>query len=114
LYLPQANLYLHSSALDPVVVLASALPALEQVQLRLRIERGGTPAIEGATTLGAMARRFEDLVAWLGRDNSFPHGVLLLTGTGIVPPDDFTLAADDVVHIDVTGIGRLTNPVERV
>ena len=60
-----------------------------------------------------MKRSFEDLVAWLGRDNSFPAGAVLLTGTGIVPPDDFTLAAGDVVHIDVTGIGRLSNGVEQ-
>jgi 2-dehydro-3-deoxy-D-arabinonate dehydratase len=114
LYLPQAKIYDHSCALGPVVVLAGALPPLEQVEIRLTIERGGAAAFAGATTLAAMARRFEDLVAWLGRDNSFPHGVLLLTGTGIVPPDDFTLAAGDVVHIDVTGIGRLSNPVEQM
>jgi 2-dehydro-3-deoxy-D-arabinonate dehydratase len=53
-------------------------------------------------------------VSWLGRDNSFPQGVILLTGTGVVPPDDFALAAGDVVHIDVTGIGRLTNTVEQL
>jgi 2-dehydro-3-deoxy-D-arabinonate dehydratase len=49
------------------------------------------------------------LVSWLGRENSFPHGAVLLTGTGIVPPDEFALAGGDLIHIDITGIGRLTN-----
>jgi 2-dehydro-3-deoxy-D-arabinonate dehydratase len=58
-----------------------------------------------------MARRFEDLIGWLGRDNRFPSGVILLTGTGIVPPDDFSLKADDLVRITIDGIGTLVNPV---
>ena len=58
-----------------------------------------------------MARPLEDLVDWLGRDNEFPDGVILLTGTGVVPPDDFTLPAGDVVSITIDGIGTLTNPV---
>lgn len=58
-----------------------------------------------------MARPFEELIDWLGRDNRFPHGVILLTGTGIVPPDDFSLQADDVVRITIDGIGTLVNPV---
>ncbi len=58
-----------------------------------------------------MARSFADLIGWLGRDNSFPRGVVLLTGTGIVPGDDFTLAPDDMVHISIAGIGTLSNRV---
>ena len=58
-----------------------------------------------------MARTFEDLISWLSRENSFPHGVFLLTGTGIVPGDDFTLAPGDVVEIRIDGIGTLRNPV---
>jgi 2-dehydro-3-deoxy-D-arabinonate dehydratase len=112
LYLPQAKVYDGSCALGPVITLAGAMPPREQVAIRLTIERGGRAVFEGSTTLAAMKRTFEDLVSWLGRDNSFPHGAVLLTGTGIVPPDDFTLAAGDAVHIDVTGIGRLSNVVE--
>jgi 2-dehydro-3-deoxy-D-arabinonate dehydratase len=112
LYLPQAKVYDRCCALGPAITLAEAMPPLEQVTIRLTIERGGRPAFEGSTSLGAMKRSFDDLVQWLGRENSFPDGVILLTGTGVVPPDDFALAAGDVVHIDVTGIGRLTNPVE--
>lgn len=113
LYLPQAKVYTHSCALGPVITLADAMPPLEQIAIHLRIERGGSVAFEGQTSIAQMARSFTDLVSWLGRDNSFPYGAILLTGTGIVPPDDFALAADDLVHIDVTGIGRLTNVVER-
>jgi 2-dehydro-3-deoxy-D-arabinonate dehydratase len=112
LYLPQAKVYDRSCALGPVVTLAAALPPRDQVTIRLTIERAGKAVFEGTTSLSAMKRSFEDLVNWLGRENSFPDGVVLLTGTGIVPPDDFTLAAHDTVHVDVTGIGRLTNVVE--
>ena len=58
-----------------------------------------------------MARSFEDLVHWLGRDNHFPHGAFLMTGTGIVPTNDFTLLPDDVVHISISDIGTLSNPI---
>jgi 2-dehydro-3-deoxy-D-arabinonate dehydratase len=111
LYLPQAKFYDHSCALGPVIVLADAMPPHDQTQIRLTIERAGKPVFEGVTSVAAMARPLEELIAWLSKETSFPHGVVLLTGTGVVPPDDFTLAAGDVVHIDITGIGRLTNPV---
>jgi 2-dehydro-3-deoxy-D-arabinonate dehydratase len=111
LYLPQAKVYTGSCALGPVITLAGRLPPLEQTTIRLTISRGGAVVFDGSTTLAAMARTFEDLVSWLGRDNSFPDGVILLTGTGIVPPDTFTLAAGDVIVIDVTGIGTLRNTV---
>jgi 2-dehydro-3-deoxy-D-arabinonate dehydratase len=111
LYLPQAKVYDQSCALGPVITLAEAMPPREQVTIRLTIERGGQVVFDGSASPGAMKRTFEDLVGWLGRDNSFPNGAVLLTGTGVVPPDDFTLAAGDAVHIDVTGIGRLSNVV---
>jgi 2-dehydro-3-deoxy-D-arabinonate dehydratase len=113
LYLPQAKIYDHACALGPVITLCEAMPPLDQVKIRLLIERRGQAVFEGATSLTAMARPLDDLVRWLGKDNSFPHGAFLLTGTGIVPPDNFSLAAEDVVHIDITGIGRLTNVVEQ-
>ena len=92
LYLPQAKLYDGSCAIGPAITLVGGLPPLDQTTIRLVIERDGKFVFDGATTLAAMARSFEDLVSWLGRDNSFPDGVILLTGTGIVPPDHFTLA----------------------
>ena len=112
LYLPQAKLYNGSCALGPVVTLAEALPPRDQVAIRLTIRRAGAVAFEGSTGLAAMKRSFEDLVSWLGRDNSFPDGVVLLTGTGLVPPDNFTLAHGDEVSIEVAGIGRLVNVVK--
>jgi 2-dehydro-3-deoxy-D-arabinonate dehydratase len=113
LYLPQAKIYDHSCALGPVITLCEEMPPLDQVRIGLAIERGGKTVFEGATGLSAMARPLDDLIRWLGKDNSFPHGVILLTGTGIVPPDTFTLAAGDVVQMEITGIGRLTNVVEQ-
>ena len=112
LYLPQAKFYDHACALGPAITLADALPAPDQVGIRLHIERGGKTAFEGSTKVSAMKRSFEELVQWLGKETSFPHGAVLLTGTGIVPPDDFMLAPGDIVHIDISGIGRLTNRVE--
>jgi 2-dehydro-3-deoxy-D-arabinonate dehydratase len=111
LYLPQAKVYRQSCALGPCVTLAAALPSREQVGIRLRVDRGGSVAFAGETSLARMARPLEELVDWLGRENEFPHGVILLTGTGVVPPDDFTLRAGDVVTIAIDGIGELTNPV---
>lgn len=113
LYLPQAKVYDGSCALGPVVRLAEGLPPVEGVHITLTIERAGKALFEGSTSLSQMKRSFQELVEWLGRENSFPHGAILLTGTGIVPPDDFTLAIGDVVHIDVTGIGRLSNEIEQ-
>ena len=80
-------------------------------EIRLEIERDGELAFSGATSTARMARRFEDLIAWLGRDQTFPHGVILLTGTGVVPPDDFTLEPGDSVRITIDGLGTLENPV---
>jgi 2-dehydro-3-deoxy-D-arabinonate dehydratase len=113
LYLPQAKVYDNSCALGPVIALAESMPPVDQISIRLTIERRGQRVYEGATSVGTMARTFDDLVSWLGKDNSFPNGVVLLTGTGIVPPDTFALAAGDLVSIDISGIGRLTNLVEQ-
>jgi 2-dehydro-3-deoxy-D-arabinonate dehydratase len=112
LYLPQAKVYDHSCALGPVITLAQAMPPLHQVAIRLMIERRGQTVFDGSTSVAQMKRTPADLIGWLGRDNSFPAGVFLLTGTGIVPPDDFTLAVDDRISIDISGVGRLTNYVE--
>jgi 2-dehydro-3-deoxy-D-arabinonate dehydratase len=111
LYLPQAKIYHGSCAVGPVVTLARAMPRPEEVTIRLVIHRDGRMAYDGSTPLTAMARTFDGLVDWLSRENHFPNGVLLMTGTGIVPPDDFSLAPGDVVEITITGIGTLSNPV---
>jgi len=111
LYLPQAKVYDGSCAVGPAVTLAGAMPPLAGVQVRFQIDRGGKRAFEGSTNLGQMARTPEELVGWLGRETSFPHGAILLTGTGIVPPDAFTLASGDEIRISIDGIGTLANRV---
>jgi 2-dehydro-3-deoxy-D-arabinonate dehydratase len=112
LYLPQAKIYDGSCSLGPVITLANFLGPLEQTTIQLTILRGsGNPVFTGSTSLAMMARSFDDLVAWLTRETSFPDGVVLLTGTGIVPPDDFTLAVGDEILIEIAGIGQLVNRV---
>jgi 2-dehydro-3-deoxy-D-arabinonate dehydratase len=111
LYLPQAKVYASSCALGPSITLAKAMPPRSAIGIRLEIEREGATVFKGETSIGRMARRFEELIDWLGRDNCFPGGVILLTGTGIVPPDDFSLKPADVVRISIDGIGTLENPV---
>ena len=111
LYLPQAKFYDGACAVGPCITLVEAMPKPDDTTIRLTIERGGKTVFDGATKVSAMKRTFEELIDWLGKETSFPNGAILLTGTGVVPPDDFTLAVGDVVHIDIAGIGRLTNPV---
>jgi 2-dehydro-3-deoxy-D-arabinonate dehydratase len=113
LYLPQAKVYDQCCALGPVITLASAMPPAERISIHLSIQRNQAKVFEGSTSIAAMARAFDDLVHWLSRDNSFPQGAVLLTGTGVVPPDNFALALGDLVSIEVTGIGRLENWVEQ-
>ncbi len=114
LYLPQAKFYDGACALGPAVTLVGDLPSPDATTIRLQINRGGATVFDGATTLAAMHRTFEDLASWLGRETSFPDGAVLLTGTGVVPADDFTLAAGDEITIEIAGIGRLTNVVALV
>lgn len=111
LYLPQAKIYKGSCAVGPLITPVKAMPILDDVEIRLVIRRGGAVAFEGATTLAQMARTPESLVEWLGRENEFPNGVVLLTGTGVVPPDEFTLASGDDIAISIAGIGTLNNRV---
>lgn len=112
LYLPQAKVYDGSCSLGPLITLAAAMPPPERVTIRLTIARSGAMVFDGSTNLSAMKRSFEDLVSWLGRENHFPDGVILLTGTGIVPPDHFTLECGDDISIEITDIGCLKNRVE--
>ncbi|MBX6361459.1 MAG: fumarylacetoacetate hydrolase family protein [Acidobacterium ailaaui] len=110
LYLPQAKIYTGSCALGPCILLDSA-PLAKETGIFLEIERQGGTAFSGKTTLAAMKRELQELVAYLFRDNSFPHGVFLMTGTGIIPDATFTLQRGDMVRIRMDGIGTLENPV---
>jgi 2-dehydro-3-deoxy-D-arabinonate dehydratase len=111
LYLPQAKVYNQCAGIGPWITLADGMPPRDQTRIELVIRRDGTTAFEGSTSLSQMARTFEELVGWLGRDNSFPNGAFLMTGTGIVPGSDFSLRAGDVVEITIDGIGTLANPI---
>jgi 2-dehydro-3-deoxy-D-arabinonate dehydratase len=110
LYLPQAKVYDRSCALGSGIVPAWAAPDLP-FDIALRVQRGNAVAYEGSTSTASITRRFEDLAGWLMAALTFPVGVVLLTGTGIVPGESFTLRAGDVVTIDIPGIGMLSNPV---
>lgn len=111
LYLPQAKMYDQCCGLGPWITLADAMPAKDEIDIDLKIHRDGEIVFDQSTGVREMARTFEDLVSWLGRDNSFPTGAFLLTGTGIVPNSDFTLAPRDQVNITITGIGTLSNGI---
>lgn len=111
LYLPQAKVYNQCCGLGPCVLIPEGPLDRKKTRIILTIEREGSEAFRGETDLGQMARSFEDLIGWLGRENDLPNGAFLLTGTGIVPPDEFTLQNGDNVSIEITGIGTLTNPV---
>jgi 2-dehydro-3-deoxy-D-arabinonate dehydratase len=111
LYLPQAKMYSECCGLGPWITLAEAMPAREQIDISLSIFRSNKLVFSQSTSAGEMARTFADLVQWLGRDNSFPNGAFLLTGTGIVPNSDFTLHPGDQVDITIGGIGTLTNTI---
>lgn len=112
LYLPQAKVFAAACALGPAVYVPEDWDAPLAIEMTIRDEHG-TVAFEGSTSTATMKRNFPDLVSWLVRDNPVPPGSVLLTGTGLVPPDDFTLLPGHVVAIHVPEIGTLTNPVVR-
>ncbi|HEV3299333.1 MAG TPA: fumarylacetoacetate hydrolase family protein [Planctomycetaceae bacterium] len=111
LYLPQAKLYKQSCALGPWILIPEVPLERDKTRIGVSILRKGKPAFEGATDLGQMVRSFDDLIGWLVRENEFPDGAFLLTGTGVVPPDDFGLEHGDIVSIESPILGTLTNPV---
>jgi 2-dehydro-3-deoxy-D-arabinonate dehydratase len=111
LYLPQAKIYERSCALGPWIHLGSAETEARSWAIRLEILREGKKAFKGETSVAQIKRNFQDLADFLFRCQTFPYGAVLLTGTGVVPPDDFTLQAKDVVEIGISGIGLLRNPV---
>lgn len=113
LYLPQAKVYDGACALGPWITLPGAMPSAEKTEIRLAVLRGGEIAYEGQTTAAEIARPLTSLVEWLFRENTFPGGAVLLTGTGIVPDSDFTLKPNDVVNISIAGIGTLVNSVQQ-
>jgi 2-dehydro-3-deoxy-D-arabinonate dehydratase len=111
LYLPQAKTYHRSCALGPWIHLGATETAARKWKIKIEIRRGGQNVFGGETSVGQIKRGFEELAGFLFRSQIFPHGAVLLTGTGVVPPDTFTLKEKDEVGIEITGIGLLKNPV---
>jgi len=110
LYLPQAKVYDQSCALGPCILLQKE-PIAESTRIGMDILRGGEVCFTGSTSVAELKRSLQTLVEYLFRDHTFPHGCFLLTGTGIVPPDEFSLCAQDEIRISIDGIGTMTNTV---
>ncbi|WP_395751800.1 fumarylacetoacetate hydrolase family protein [Prosthecobacter sp.] len=110
LYLPQAKCFKLCAALGPAILIQNEAPA-PTTRIHLQIDRAGAPAFEGETTVSQLKRTPTELAGFLFRDNTFPTGTFLMTGTGIVPGDEFTLQSGDIMSITIEGIGTLVNPV---
>jgi 2-dehydro-3-deoxy-D-arabinonate dehydratase len=113
LYLPQAKVYLGSCALGPGIVPFWEVPDPYALGIRMRITRGGAEYWKGSTSMREFARRLDDLVSFLFREDVFPDGVILVTGTALVPDSPFTLEPGDIVEISIDTLGTLKNPVVR-
>lgn len=110
LYLPQAKCFKLCASIGPAILIQST-PLSPATRIHLQIERSGCAAFDGETTLAQLKRSPDELAGFLYRENSFPSGAFLMTGTGIVPGDDFTLQSGDVVKITIDSIGTLVNPM---
>lgn len=115
LYLPQAKTYKGCCALGPAITPAWEVADNRDLTITLTITRDGATVFNDSVSTARLHRTFADLIEYLGRDNAFPHGAILLTGTGIIPADDFTLQPGDTVQIAIDGLGLspLENTVRR-
>lgn len=111
LYLPQAKVYRGSCAVGPALVVGADAVSPETT-IKLTIERDGAVGFEGETAVSQIKRGLDELADYLFLENEFPDGALLMTGTGVVPPNEFTLTSGDVVKIAISGLGVLENEVE--
>jgi 2-dehydro-3-deoxy-D-arabinonate dehydratase len=110
LYLPQAKMYERSAALGPCVLVINE-PIPLSTSIAITIHRNGNKMFDDATTLANLKRSLPELAGWLYKEMDFNHGAFLMTGTCVVPPNDFTLQAGDVVNISISGIGTMTNTI---
>ncbi|HZX57699.1 MAG TPA: fumarylacetoacetate hydrolase family protein, partial [Mucilaginibacter sp.] len=110
LYLPQAKIFERSTALGPCLYVPQQ-PIPADTAIKMSIHRDNHELYYDATTIGRMKRSFTELAGYLYRECDFPSGCFLLTGTCLVPPNDFTLSEEDVVSISIDGIGKLVNTV---
>jgi 2-dehydro-3-deoxy-D-arabinonate dehydratase len=111
LYLPQAKIYDRSCALGPFIVVGASEQIARRWTISIVIRRRGRDVFTGSTRVARIKRTFRELQEYLFRSQTFPLGAMLLTGTGIVPGDDFTLHRGDIVTISISGIGTLENTV---
>lgn len=114
LYLPQAKVYDKSAALGPCLVTPETIGNPQDLDVTLTIKRGGREGFKGTTNTSNMKRDCNYLADWLQRSNSVPDGTAAMTGTGVIPPQDFTLEDDDVIEIEIENIGTLVNTVVTV
>ena len=114
LYLPQAKSYTGSCAVGPCIVPPGEAPALNAMTIVLEIQRAGAAIYVDRVSISDMHRHPDELLNWLFRALSFPVGVILLTGTALIPPPEFTLQPEDITTITIAGLGSLSNVVERV
>jgi 2-dehydro-3-deoxy-D-arabinonate dehydratase len=114
LYLPQAKVYTRSCAVGPCMVVGASEADARAWTVSLTVQRSRADVFAAETSVSRIKRTFGELADWLYRCQSFPQGTILLTGTGIVPPDDFTLQPGDIVRITISGIGTLENEVVQV
>lgn len=111
LYLPQAKTFDRCAAVGPAILVSEQPPSAD-TEIRMKVLRRGETVVDEATQLSQMKRGLEELVEFVFRDNAHPNGCLLMTGTGIIPADDFSLVAGDVIEIEIDGIGKLVNSVK--
>ena len=114
LYLPQAKVYDRSCAVGPWVVVGATENEVRAWTVQIRVQRANKVVFQGDTSISQIKRAFTELAGYLFRSQSFPHGAILLTGTGVVPPDDFSLQVADNVQITISGVGTLDNTVKLV
>ncbi|WP_096188814.1 fumarylacetoacetate hydrolase family protein [Evansella halocellulosilytica] len=114
LYLPQAKIWKQSCSIGPAVRLAETVPNPYDLTITCRIYRDGSCVFEGDANTGQLKRTYDELVTYLTLDNTVFEGTVLLTGTCIVPPNDFSLQEDDQIEIEIDGIGVLINIVKKV
>lgn len=111
LYLPQAKIWRNSCSIGPAILLAEAVNNPYQFEITCRIYRNGEKVVEGSANTRQLKRTFDELVSYLLKDNQIFSGTVLLTGTCIVPPNEFTLADKDQIEIEISNIGVLHNSV---
>jgi len=111
MYLPQAKVFYRSCALGPAITLAQTVENSSDLNISCVVRRGLEVIFQGEVSTSRLKRSFRELISFLGRDNRFPNGVFLMTGTGIIPPEGFTLLEGDLVEISIEGLGTLRNPV---